>query len=199
MKDAEKTKEQLLEDNHRLLKRISELEKMLSRQKELEEELRTLSLTDDLTGLYNRRGFFTLAEQQLKMAKRLKRGVLLLYADIDNLKTINDTYGHREGASAIINTANILKATYRESDIIARIGGDEFVAFPVGALEDNAEAITSRLKNNIDTHNRESDRRYRLSVSIGIKECVPQSPYTLEDMINEADELMYKQKKSRKT
>jgi diguanylate cyclase (GGDEF)-like protein len=198
MKDKEKTEKQLLEDNYRLLKRISELEKLVSRQKQLEDQLRTLSLTDDLTGLYNRRGFFTLAEQQLKMAKRLKRGVLLLYADIDNLKKINDTYGHHEGALAIIDTANILKSTYRESDIIARIGGDEFVAFPVGALEDNAEAVTTRLKNNIDTHNKKNNRPYKLSVSIGIKECVPQSPYTLEDMMNEADELMYRQKKSKK-
>jgi diguanylate cyclase (GGDEF)-like protein len=198
MKDTEKTEKQLLEENHRLLRRISELEKLLSKQKQLEAQLRTMSLTDDLTGLYNRRGFFTLAEQQLKMAKRLKRGVLLLYADIDNLKTINDTYGHSKGASAIIDTANILKSTYRESDIIARIGGDEFVAFPVGALEDNAEAITTRLKNNIDAHNKKNNRPYKLSVSIGIKECVPQSPYTLEDLINEADQLMYKQKKSKK-
>ena len=92
-----------------------------------EEALLALSLTDELTGLYNRRRFFVLTEQCLKVAVRTKKRSLLLFIDMDDLKWINDHYGHNEGDQALIDLANILKKTFRESDIIARIGGDEFV------------------------------------------------------------------------
>lgn len=89
----------------------------------MEEDLHSLSLTDELTGLYNRRGFFTLLDQQIKMANRLKREIFILYADLDRLKLINDTWGHQEGDQALIESATIFKRIYRESDIIACIGG----------------------------------------------------------------------------
>ena len=95
------------------------------------------ALTDDLTGIYNRRGFFFLANQQIEMAIRNKRMLLLLYLDIDNFKNINDELGHENGDRALIESANILKNTFRKSDIIARIGGDEFVVFPIDTIEDN--------------------------------------------------------------
>lgn len=97
----------------------------------MHERLHTISLHDDLTGLYNRRGFFTLAEHLLKLAKRQQEGLFMLYADLDDLKKINDTLGHQKGDWALIDTANLLKETFRESDIIARIGGDEFVVMPI--------------------------------------------------------------------
>ncbi|MEJ2323606.1 MAG: GGDEF domain-containing protein, partial [Nitrospirota bacterium] len=94
--------------------------------------MRSLSLTDELTGLSNRRGFFNLVDQLLKMAKRMNTVIYMLYADLDSLKSINDVYGHHEGDNILKDVAHILKTTYRESDIVARIGGDEFVVIPVG-------------------------------------------------------------------
>ena len=196
--DDDKTKPQLISELSKLRRRVDELEKNLDDYKRIENELRTLSFTDELTGLYNRRGFFTLAEQQLKMATRLKRGVLILYADIDNLKTINDAFGHQEGNTAIIDTANILKSTYRDSDIIARIGGDEFVVFPVGTTEDNVDKIISRLQNNIDIHNAKRASSHRLTLSFGITKCAPDTRTSLESLLVRADKLMYRHKKLKK-
>ncbi len=100
--------------------------------------LLALSLVDDLTGIYNRRGFSALAQQELKKANRIKRGMLLLFADVDDLKKINDSLGHQEGDLALIETANLLKETFREPDIIARIGGDEFVVLAAETSADQA-------------------------------------------------------------
>lgn len=199
MNDKDKIIERLIEENNKYKTRIAELEELLSKQQTTENELRILSLSDDLTDLYNRRGFFTLMEQQLKLAKRLKTPILLLYADIDNLKIINDTFGHNEGARAIIDAANILKSTHRESDILSRIGGDEFVVFLVGATGDNAEIIKARLQKNIDAHNNKNNRCFKLSISVGIKEFDPPFPYSLEDMLHQADILMYEDKKRKKS
>ena len=97
----------------------------ITEQKRMEEELRSLSLHDELTGLYNRRGFITLAEQQCKIADRMKREMMMIYIDLVKMKYINDTFSHQEGDRALIDTANILRNTFRPADIIARIGGDE--------------------------------------------------------------------------
>ena len=108
---------------------VDQREKILKKVQESQEKYRTLSLYDELTQLHNRRGFDVLAEQQLKIANRTRNRTLLLFADVDNMKLINDNFGHQEGDKALIDTANILKKSTRKSDIIARIGGDEFVAF----------------------------------------------------------------------
>jgi diguanylate cyclase (GGDEF)-like protein/PAS domain S-box-containing protein len=170
----------------------------ITERKHLEEQLRTLSLTDELTGLHNRRGFFTLVEPLLKLSKRQKSGVLMLYADLDNLKRINDTFGHQEGDLALIDTADILKKTYRESDIIARIGGDEFVVLPVGSPEDRIEIITARLEENLKNQIAKKDRKYSLSLSFGISHYDPESPCSIDDLINRAEKLMYEQKYKKK-
>jgi diguanylate cyclase (GGDEF)-like protein/PAS domain S-box-containing protein len=163
--------------------------------KKMEEELRTISLTDELTGVFNRRGFITLAEQQLRMAKRLKKGAFMLYADLDDLKLINDTYGHNEGSSVLVDVARTLKSTYRESDIVARIGGDEFVVFPVGTYNEHVNVITERLKKNIEDYNAKKLRKYEISISYGVTYCDPQSGQSIEDLLESADMEMYKQKR----
>lgn len=170
----------------------------ITERKKMEEQLRTLSLTDELTGLYNRRGFFTLTEHLLKIVKRQNRGIFMLYGDLDNLKEINDHQGHVEGDQAIIDFANILKANQRESDIVARLGGDEFAVIPVGYEGDNVEAITDRLQKKLDVHNERNNRKYELSVSIGIIYYDPKSPCTIDELLAQVDELMYKQKKRKK-
>ena len=151
-------------------------------------------ITDELTGVYNRRGFLTMAEQQMKTARRLEKGVLLLSADLDNLKTINDTFGHKEGDSALIHAANVLKESFRESDIVGRIGGDEFVVFQMGSTEDTSEKLTERLQKNLDIHNAETGRKYKLSISAGIVRCDSDCTYSLDELLTQADKLMYERK-----
>ncbi len=160
--------------------------------------LHALSITDELTGLYNRRGFFTLAEECLTSAKRADTGLMLLYADLDNLKEINDTLGHDEGDRLIRETAAILKSTYRTSDIIARIGGDEFVAFPVGTDKDHVSSIAQRLQESIEKFNAKNNNRYKLNISVGIATYDARSVQSIDELLAQADDLMYKHKKSKK-
>jgi diguanylate cyclase (GGDEF)-like protein len=166
-------------------------------REKFEEELLSLSIKDPLTGLHNRRGFLSLAEQQLKLSARNKRGVLLYFADLDGLKWINDTLGHQEGDNAIIEIATILKEASRESDIIARLGGDEYAVLAIDIIGKKSEIFTDRLQSLIDTRNRQEDRRYRLSVSVGSSYYDPENPCSLDELIARADRLMYEQKQNK--
>jgi len=166
----------------------------ITERKQAEEALRTMLLVDELTGLHNRRGFFNLAEQQLKVADRTKRRKLLVFADLDDLKRINDALGHREGDRALIEIANVLKETFRESDIIARIGGDEFVVLAIETDEASAEVLTTRLQENLEARNAEGDRRYKLSLSVGIARYDPEHPCSIDELVARADRLMYDQR-----
>ncbi len=170
----------------------------ITERKNMEERLKTISLTDDLTGLYNRRGFFTLAAHQIKVSYRQKRGIYLLYADLDNLKEINDTYGHNEGDYAITDFSQILKASYRASDVVARLGGDEFAVIPVGREGDVLEKVIERLQRGIEEFNKKSSRVYKLSVSTGVALYDPASPCSLDDLVVEADKMMYREKRRKK-
>ncbi len=174
---------------------VTVVSKNITERKQMEEALRALSLTDELTGLYNRRGFMALADQHLKIANRVKTGFYMLYADLDNLKSINDTFGHKEGDMALIAAANILRESFRESDIISRIGGDEFVIFPVVTTEVSVEVIKTRLQKNLDLHNAVKARGYELSLSVGIPYYDPEKPLSLEELLAQGDKLMYAQKK----
>jgi len=169
----------------------------ITERKQMEEKLRALSLTDELTGLYNRRGFFTLAEQVLKLSNRQKKGIFMLYADVDNLKEINDTFGHKDGDLALIEIADILKKSYRESDIVARIGGDEFVVIPIGTGGDNIEIITSRLQKAIEIHNSKGNRKYKLFLSFDVTYYDPEYPCSIDELLAQGDKLMYEKKKSK--
>ena len=164
----------------------------------VQRELLSLSLIDDLTGLHNRRGFFTRASRQIKLAHRHDATMLVIYADVDGLKRINDTLGHDAGSQVLIDAARVLSATFRESDIISRFGGDEFVILGVDAGPDVQETIANRLQANIAEHNRRGERPYELSMSIGIMPFDPHSDLTLEAAIACADQAMYQQKRSRK-
>ena len=177
---------------------VSIISKNIADFKRMQDKLRVLSITDDLTGLYNRRGFFSIAEHQLKIATRMRKGLFLFYADIDKLKWVNDKFGHFEGDQLIIRTADILKDSFRNSDIIARIGGDEFVIFPVEAEEGTPEVISTRLQNKIDRMNQEITQKYPISVSIGNAYYDPSRPCSLEELLNLADMSMYQQKISKK-
>ncbi|MDQ7786976.1 MAG: diguanylate cyclase [Thermodesulfovibrionales bacterium] len=174
-----------------------EINKMLETQEQTQKVLKASSLSDELTGLYNRRGFFSFAEQQLKVAERMKRGMLLLYGDVDNLKIINDTLGHLEGDRTLRDTAKIFKETFRESDIVARIGGDEFAVLTEMKEEVNAEVLTSRLGKSLNSRNTQEGRLYKIALSIGISYYDPQNPCVIEQLLAEADRNMYEQKREK--
>jgi diguanylate cyclase (GGDEF)-like protein len=170
-------------------------DKMMSDYKG-EEALLALSLIDELTGLYNRRRFFVLTEQYIKLSVRTKKRLLLLFIDMDNLKWINDHHGHNEGDQALIDLANILKKTFRESDIIARIGGDEFVVLSE-STDENGETVLTRLYENIKDYNAKRSRRYTLSVSVGTTQFDPIYPISIDELLSKADALMYTQKRKK--
>ena len=175
-------------------KYILAFDRDISKRKKLEEKLHVLSLTDELTGLMNRRGFFSLAEQQLKLSNRLKRGLFILYIDLDNLKRINDTHGHKEGDLVLIKAANILRDCFREADVIARIGGDEFVVMLMGSVEYNIKDLTARLQNNLEQYNRRNNHSYELSLSVGVAYYDPKCPCSLDELLGHGDKMMYKEK-----
>lgn len=160
--------------------------------------LRILSLVDELTGLYNRRGFMTLAEHQARLSRRKQSALYLIFADLDGMKTINDTYGHKEGDQALIQTAHLLKETFRGSDIIARMGGDEFAIVAIEPAPSSAEMIAQRFQDNIAGYNAKRGKPYALSISIGVVDCSPGESCSIEDMLARADALMYQQKAQRK-
>lgn len=183
-----------VEDDEGKIYRIAGLAEDITERKEMENRLREISLRDELTGLYNRRGFATLAEQQLKVSDRKGRTTTLSFMDLDGMKTINDRFGHQAGDQALIDTANILKRTFRESDIIARIGGDEFAVMSGEAGTEHSDALQNRLQRNLEEYRQESEAKYSLELSMGMVDYHPGSPLSLEQLINRADERMYEQK-----
>jgi diguanylate cyclase (GGDEF)-like protein len=140
--------------------------------------LQQLSFNDELTGLLNRRGFLSMAQQQLKIALREDWELVLLFADLDSLKNINDNFGHPEGDRALKSVATVLNKTFRTSDIIARLGGDEFIVLALNAPAAGVQTMTSRLQSNLDSHNSQN-RYYQLSLSIGIAQFDPKKVSSL--------------------
>ncbi len=180
---------QILAD--KLYQKVSELE-------QANERLRQFSLTDGLTGLNNRRGFMILATGLLKFARRAGYSLSLLYIDLDSLKFINDTFGHVAGDTAIIHFAHLLLETFRESDIIGRMGGDEFVVMIMDASENDLASMQTRLQSIVTLHNQQVESGYALAYSLGIIRVEAQSSNTMEEILSEADAAMYQHKLSRR-
>jgi diguanylate cyclase (GGDEF)-like protein/PAS domain S-box-containing protein len=167
----------------------------LTERHKAQEELRSLSLVDELTGLLNRRGFLTVAQQTLNLAQRLEGPLLLVFADLDGMKAINDTLGHREGDRALIDAAAILRKTYRDSDIIARLGGDEFTVLAMGTSTKDAAVLSRRLQSQIDAQNNSGHRPYHLSISVGVVPYDTEAPQPIDDLLARADAAMYDNKR----
>jgi len=161
-------------------------------------ELQRLSMIDELTGLLNRRGFINAGVRHVQIARRAQRNLLLFFADLDDLKLINDRYGHLEGDQALRNTARILTATFRHSDILARYGGDEFAILAIDA-EGGAIGMADRLKENIRSYNQRVLSPYPLSISVGLARFEPQSSLSLEDLLDAADHELYQRKGLKRT
>ncbi len=170
----------------------------IGRQQHLK-QLRAFSVIDELTGLYNRRGFLTLADQQIKMSNRTGQALLLVFADVDGLKAINDKFGHHRGDLALMEAAHVLREAFRETDILGRLGGDEFVALLTYGGSVNEETLVKRFLETLGEHNSYPERNFNLSVSIGIAIYDPHSPCSIGDLLVAADTAMYQGKKLRAT
>ena len=166
--------------------------------KEAEATMRNLSLTDELTGLYNQRGFHVLAEQQLRAARRTGQLFSLLYADMDGLKQINDTHGHQEGSQALQRLAEILKMCFRGADIIARIGGDEFAILVADTTRGSSEIPVARLNELLMYYNMREFHDYQLSLSVGAVCANPAEGASIADLLMKADQAMYENKKRKR-
>ncbi len=164
----------------------------------LDRELRQLALTDDLTCLFNRRGFFAAATQELKRAMRKSERLLLFFCDLDGLKQINDTYGHREGDMALIRAAEILEKSFRRSDIVARLGGDEFVVLAMETGDGCEETIQRRIAKNLRS-TKNMGCGCELSLSVGVARFNPKQAVSLAELMSEADKVMYEQKRKRQS
>ncbi len=180
-----------IETENELIKTLAELD-------HTNKELQSLSLRDELTGLYNRRAFLALGEQHLRLTRRTKKSFLLCFADLDKLKHINDTYGHREGDIAIIKTAEILKMTFRQADIIARFGGDEFTIIAIDATSEDIRVLKNNLQNNVDKYNQGVKKPYQIHISMGVALYEKGEDPSLERLISAADNDLYEQKRKRK-
>ncbi|RYZ61359.1 MAG: sensor domain-containing diguanylate cyclase, partial [Proteobacteria bacterium] len=161
-------------------------------------ELEALSLSDELTGLHNRRGFMTLAGQQLKIATRTQRHAAVMYLDVNDLKPVNDGLGHEEGDRLLRDVAAVLRGSFRDSDVIARLGGDEFALLTVDIAPQSLDLIEQRVVHAVDAFNARAERAYRMSVSLGTELFDPSSQDTLESLLARADERMYARKQALK-
>ena len=165
----------------------------------MESKLQEAANTDVLTGLYNERGFIALAEHQLRVSDREKRNLVLIYIDLNNMKIINDNFGHEEGDRALIDTANILRKSFRGSDVLGRLGGDEFAVLLTEPSEQDIEQIIcEHIQQNFNSHNEQGGRPYMLSTSVGIAHYNPSDHCTLSDLLTAADKLMYMKKEQLK-
>ena len=164
------------------------------------EELKNLSLTDDLTGLYNRRGFFLHAEQQLRQyrSRPPEHSLWIMLGDLDGLKHINDTYGHEEGSTAIRAAADILRKTFREADVIARLGGDEFAMLIINTQDDVTERLPERIEKNFQAYDAEAGKPYRLGISVGSVKVCAEGDSSVDELLVQADMAMYSAKRRRK-
>ncbi len=173
---------------------INRLHVQLKKNEENEQRLREISLVDDLTGIYNRRGFYELAGKQVNISRRSGKGFLLYFFDLDHMKEINDSYGHMAGDNALLAAAGILKKVFRSSDIISRWGGDEFVVLTVNAEPADMHAIDARIAQEIKNHAPSSGMQYSLSMTWGIVKYEPGSQMELDELIKCADKNMYRNK-----
>jgi diguanylate cyclase (GGDEF)-like protein len=155
-----------------------------------ESQLQLLSITDELTGLYNRRGFLFHGNKIFQESNKEKRRMFLYFIDMDGLKIINDTLGHKAGDEAIQALSKILKQSFRLTDLIARMGGDEFAVIVVDSHV-SSDTVINRLQRKLEDFNNQGDYPYRLSASIGFEEYDPEKHMTIEEMVEMADKKMY--------
>jgi len=177
---------------------VTERRELEQRVAEQTEELRSLSLRDGLTGLYNRRGFLELSAQVLRVARRESQRVTLLFVDLDGLKGINDRLGHEAGDRAIVEAGEILRSTCRSSDVVGRLGGDEFVVLASKLDAASVDILKTRLERAVQGLNLMPGREYELGFSVGLATFDPALPVPIETLLAQADARMYEAKRTRR-
>lgn len=179
--------------------RTNDLNNALENLKKLNNKLEILSFQDELTGLYNRRGFYIFGEKFLSMAKRRGTNLLFVYCDLDKFKSINDIYGHKEGDCALQTTASILKNVCRDYDIVSRFGGDEFVILIENVSIDDFLLLKKRILNLFTEYNSHSKKGYQILISLGYTIYSPDTDQNISfnDLIEEADKKLYAEKKKK--
>lgn len=155
---------------------------------------RELSIRDELTGLYNRRGLKALAEQQFRLAQRRNEQLTFFIADIDEMKAINDRFGHQTGDEALRDMARVMQLTFRSSDVLARVGGDEFAVIAVDTRQNSDGLILERWRQTMSDYFETTPRVYTLSMSVGRAVFQPDDEVELDDLLARADQAMYADK-----
>jgi len=161
-------------------------------------QLNEKSLTDDLTELYNRRGFLTMSQQHLDMARRIQKKIGLFFIDLDGMKEINDKFGHKEGDRALLYVSAILKECFRVTDLIAHLHGDEFAVLVYVDSNNDLKELEQRIRDRIQKQNQVSPNKYFLSVSMGTIYIDPQEDIDILKSLDNADQLMYVEKLEKK-
>ena len=185
------------DSNNRPLHFIFQIQDITER-KRAEAAIQTLSLADELTGLYNRRGFLAFCKQHLKTIRRTNKGIVMVYADLDGLKGINDSFGHKEGDRALVKAAELLKETFRSSDVLGRLGGDEFTILAAVEPDGGKEKLLARLQAKFDNYNTLRVCPYDLSISVGVAQLDPDASESMEDLMAAADAAMYENKRGKR-
>ena len=171
----------------------------ITERRQMEEKLHELSITDELTGLFNRRGSLAMADKLVNICKRGNCELIVLFIDFDNLKWVNDSLGHKAGDSALIDTAEILRSTFRQADVIGRLGGDEFIVLITDKADaENEDLMIGRLKENLQKMNALKGRKFEISFSIGVARYDQAEPCSLDEILSMADQRMYANKQNRK-
>jgi diguanylate cyclase (GGDEF)-like protein len=178
--------------------RSTELKKALEDLEGANRSLEALSIRDELTGLHNRRGFLAGSQQHFNLARRREGDFLLFYVDVDGLKAINDSFGHLNGDDALRNMSRLLSSTFRQTDVLARIGGDEFVALALDMKPEQEQVVRQRLAAAVGEFNTTAGKPYVLAFSMGCAAWQPSLYQSLEDMLDEADRRLYAEKRQKK-
>ncbi len=181
----------------KLTRLVKQLECSLDAATFRNNQLNRISMYDELTGVYNRRGFFEFANSVLTSQENAGKRAVIIFGDLDNLKTINDTFGHDNGDYAIMYAASFIKSGLRNTDIVARIGGDEFAAFAICENESIIKSIPSRIKEIAANHNKTSDKLFNITLSVGTYELICSPELTIQSFIKYADSALYEDKKNK--
>jgi two-component system, cell cycle response regulator len=155
------------------------------RHNRIQAELDSESMVDELTGLYNKQGFWSIAQQLVKLAARSKREVLLVFADLKGLRKINETFGDDAGDLALVKTADLLQETFRKSDVISYLGGETFVVITIETRKDSGEIIANRLREKVDKYNT-ATLEHKLSLSVNVQSLDPER-ISIEEIIAKAE------------
>ena len=164
---------------------------------EILESLYKTTIKDELTGLYNRRGLYTLGNQQIELAKRHDDDIFVFFLDLDGMKDINDKFGHEAGDDALVRSTAIIHKSFRNTDILSRVGGDEFIILAVKAQYEFVPVMIERIKEYVNKENKSIDS-YQLSLSIGVSKINLDDQSPLDEGIKRADKEMYKSKVQKK-